>query len=145
MPFCGFVLKSPKPLPPQYPKELNTLGDYLRKKRLDLGLLQREVAEQIGVDESTINNWERQRTIAALPHMCRIAEFLSYIPYNPTEPLAERLRACRTVLGLSQREIAKVIGCDPKAVWEWETGLREPGRRSKQRITRFLRGPSGFR
>jgi hypothetical protein len=40
----------------QYPKEINTLEESLRKQWLDLGLLQREVAKRIGLDESTITN-----------------------------------------------------------------------------------------
>lgn len=41
-----------------YPQELLTIGDHIRKKRMDLGLLQREVAAKIGVAESTVWNWE---------------------------------------------------------------------------------------
>ena len=78
MPFCSLTLKGPKPLPAQYPRELNTLGDHLRKHRLDLGLLQREIAEQIGVEESTITNWERQRTVPEIRYIPRIVEFLGY-------------------------------------------------------------------
>ena len=142
MPFCGLVLKSPKPLPNQYPRQLNSLGDHLRKKRLDLGLLQREVADQLGVDPTTVTNWERQRTTPALPHMPRIAEFLGHVVYDPMEPLSKRLRVCRTALGLSQREIATLIGVDPKTIWEWETGVREPSQRSQRRISAFIKCPN---
>jgi len=41
-----------------YPLKIKTLGNHLRKKRLDLRLLQKEVAQKIGVDETTIYNWE---------------------------------------------------------------------------------------
>jgi len=40
------------------PEELNTLGDHLLRRRLVLKLLQRQVAEQIGVDKTSITNWE---------------------------------------------------------------------------------------
>jgi transcriptional regulator with XRE-family HTH domain len=46
-----------KTLSAQYPKELNALGDYLRKRRLDLGLLQRDVAERIAVDDGTLTEY----------------------------------------------------------------------------------------
>jgi DNA-binding XRE family transcriptional regulator len=42
----------------EYPKLLQSLGDHLRKHRLDLGLLQREVAMQLGVAPATYPNWE---------------------------------------------------------------------------------------
>ena len=48
LPFCKIELKAPKPLYPiGYPQILKTLGDHIRKKRLDLGLLQRDVAKMI--------------------------------------------------------------------------------------------------
>jgi transcriptional regulator with XRE-family HTH domain len=49
-------------MPVHYPKEINTLGDHIRKHCLDLKLLQRHVAEQIGVHEQTIAGWERNRS-----------------------------------------------------------------------------------
>jgi DNA-binding XRE family transcriptional regulator len=55
-------IQAQKPLPATYPREFKTLGDHLRKRRLELGLLQREVAERLGVDETTVYNWERNRT-----------------------------------------------------------------------------------
>jgi DNA-binding XRE family transcriptional regulator len=48
----------PVKLPPGYPVELRSIGDHIRKRRLDLGLLQIEVAAQIGVTENTVLNWE---------------------------------------------------------------------------------------
>ena len=41
-----------------YPANPNTIGEHLRKKRIDLCLMQKEVAKIIGVTESTIWNWE---------------------------------------------------------------------------------------
>ena len=46
----------PVKLPHGYPVELRSIGDHIRKRRLDLGLLQIEVAVQIGVTESTVWN-----------------------------------------------------------------------------------------
>jgi hypothetical protein len=43
---------------PSYPEHPLTIGEHIRKKRMDLGLLQREVAEIIGVTESSVWNWE---------------------------------------------------------------------------------------
>jgi DNA-binding XRE family transcriptional regulator len=59
LPFCHIRLKSPKPNPDnRYPKELKTLGDHLRKRRLDKGLLQNDLARLLGVDKTTVTNWE---------------------------------------------------------------------------------------
>ncbi len=55
---CQIVLKAPKPLSPEYPKQLKKLGDHIKKRRLDRGLTQRQVASIIGVNKGTIGNWE---------------------------------------------------------------------------------------
>jgi DNA-binding XRE family transcriptional regulator len=47
---------------------------------LDLGLLQKEVAAQIGVDEATIYNWEANRNQPAVRLIPRIIQFLGYGP-----------------------------------------------------------------
>jgi len=80
LPFCHIQLTARKPLPPAYPRELRTLGDHLRKRRLDLGLLQRDVAEQLHVHQMTITNWETGRTSPQLRFVPRILSFLGYNP-----------------------------------------------------------------
>ena len=39
-----------------------TIGEKLKKKRLDMGLFQKDIAEIIGLDVNTITNWEKGRT-----------------------------------------------------------------------------------
>jgi DNA-binding XRE family transcriptional regulator len=39
-----------------------TLGERIKKWRLEKGLFQRDLAKLIGVDEMTIVNWEKGRT-----------------------------------------------------------------------------------
>ena len=80
MPFCGFALTAPIPPDPAYPTELVTVGNRIRKRRLDLGLLQREVAAEIGVDASSVYNWENGRTEPELRHLPAIIRFLGYDP-----------------------------------------------------------------
>lgn len=54
LPFTPVTLKALRPLP--YAREPKTLGEHLRKRRLELGLLQKEVAKRLNVDESTVGN-----------------------------------------------------------------------------------------
>ena len=42
---------------PAYPKEPKTLGERIRKERMDRGLLIKELALLIGVSEDTVINW----------------------------------------------------------------------------------------
>ena len=48
-------------LPDDYPIRPRTIGEKLKKKRLDMGLYQKDVAEIIGVDVNTVTNWEKGR------------------------------------------------------------------------------------
>ncbi|RLG05747.1 MAG: transcriptional regulator [Thaumarchaeota archaeon] len=120
-------MKAKKPLPRAYPKELKTLGDHLRKKRLELGLLQKDVAKILGVSQDTIYNWENNRTSPSLRSIPKIIEFLGYIPYD-IQGLSpgEELRLLRRILGLSQEKLAKKLGIDPSTLWRWEKGKRKP-------------------
>jgi len=58
-----YTLTLPRPivLPKGYSVVPKTLGEHVRKRRLDLGLEQAQVAERIGVTTSTVYNWEHGR------------------------------------------------------------------------------------
>ena len=99
---CYFHLRGRKAPPDGYPQKLETLGDHLRKRRLDLALLQRQVAAELGVHEASIYNWERNRKSLQLRFVARITEFLGYVPdIGPLRTLGERIIATRRLLGLT--------------------------------------------
>ena len=87
LPFCHAELRASKPRPVHYPKQINTLGDHIRKRRLDLKLLQKQVADRIGVHELTITNWERNATVPAIRHIPAIIRFLGYDPLPSSNSL----------------------------------------------------------
>ncbi len=43
---------------PKYPKNPKNFGERIRKKRMDLGLTMKDIAEKAGVSETTVYNWE---------------------------------------------------------------------------------------
>jgi transcriptional regulator with XRE-family HTH domain len=122
----------------QPPEELNTVGDHLRRRRLVLKLLQRQVAAQLGVTKASIYNWEGNRGKPGLEYMPAIIRFLGYNPLPPGKGWAERLVRCRTALGLSQEEAAEHIGVDPCTLARWERGEREPTSRFAARVSTFV-------
>jgi len=85
LPFCHLTLTAAKPKPYGYPVKPKTLGECLRKKRLDDGLLQRELAARLNVDEMAIVNWELNRT---KPRPRAVRAIVDYLGYEPmaTEP-----------------------------------------------------------
>ncbi len=74
------TLTAPLPPDPAYPAELVTVGNHIRKRRLDLKLLQREVAAEIGVSTQTVQYWEAGRHQPAFRHLPAIIRFLGYDP-----------------------------------------------------------------
>jgi len=76
LPFCHLTLKGQKPPPKGYSVNPNSLGEYIKKRRMDLGLTQREVAFNIGANQWTVANWEKGRTEPASRFIAKIADFL---------------------------------------------------------------------
>ena len=122
LPFCNLRLKSPKPIDSAYPTELRSIGDHLRKRRLDLGLLQKEVALQIGVDEATIFNWEAGAASPGLRALPEVIRFLGYDPRQGPEAgdLGRLIRHLRQRQGLSMDALAEMLSVDPSTVRGWE-------------------------
>jgi len=120
------------------PTEPQTVGDHIRRRRLALKLLQWEVAGQIGVDKTSVFNWEANTSSPEIRYMPAIIRFLGYNPLPPANGLGGRLVRQRTTLGLSQKEAARRIGVDPGTLGKWERGEREPTGKLAARAERFL-------
>ena len=131
-------LKSLKPKEKGYPAELNTVGDHIRKVRMDRGLFQREVAGQICVSPCALRNWEKNHTQPRTGHMPGVITFLGYCPHRPTKTFAEWLEQARTAQGLGQRDLASAVGIDATTIWKWEVGRHEPIGSMGTRVVCFL-------
>lgn len=60
-PKIKIIVNRPKLLPDGYPVRPKTIGEKLKKKRLDMGLYQKDVAKMLDVDVNTVTNWEKGR------------------------------------------------------------------------------------
>ena len=143
LPFCHAELRAAKPKPSHYPKEINTLGDNIRSRRLDLELLQSDVADQIGVDTATVCNWEGNASLPAIRYLPAIIHFLGYDPQPSVDSFPDRLATARRTLGLSQRKMAEKLGVDPGALQGWEAGRNQPTGKSLDIIGRILQSREG--
>ena len=139
MPFCHIRLTGRKPPSAAYPRHLRALGDHLRNGRLDLGLPQRDVAEQVGVTEASVYNWENNRSSPTLRFLPRILAFLGYDPYDAqATTLGERIVAVRRKLGLSHKGLARRLDVDASTLSRWERGRGKPSKRCHDRLLTFL-------
>jgi transcriptional regulator with XRE-family HTH domain len=105
-------------------KQLKTLGDHIRTRRIELGLLQREVAHVLGVDPGSVNAWERNYREPSLRLLPAIRAFLGYDLENVPDdtPLGFRIASKRRRLGLSQKALGESLGIDEGTVGKWERG-----------------------
>jgi transcriptional regulator with XRE-family HTH domain len=74
--FCRVRLEGKKPRDKAYPTEIKTIGDAIRKRRLDLGLNQKDVAKIIGCDQMSVLNWEKGYNKPTINKMSAIGRFL---------------------------------------------------------------------
>jgi transcriptional regulator with XRE-family HTH domain len=118
---------------------LATLGQRIRRRRLDLGETQRTVAAGMGVRLETVAGWELDRFEPAVRLWPRVIEFLGCDPLARGEGLGDRVRAFRRQLGLTQRELAKRLGMDPGTIGDLECGRRTPRDRVAASVERFIR------
>jgi len=72
-----------KPRNSRNPSERRTLGDHLRKRRLDLCLLQQDVGRHLSVTACTVKNWELGHTSPETRHRPSIHDFFGYQPLDP--------------------------------------------------------------
>jgi transcriptional regulator with XRE-family HTH domain len=133
-------LSVPKPLKTGYPTKLQTLGEHLRRRRLDLGLLQQGVAQIIGTTKDTVYNWEGNRTNPSLKFIPKVRAFLGYIPFDSQpKTLGEKILVYRLLLGISRKKLAHTLGVDPTTLAKWEQGKSTPVARSLEIIDQLFR------
>src|SRR4051812_45583526 len=89
-----------------------TLGQHIKKRRLELKILQKDVAQIIGVSEDTITYWENGRATPQNRYYPKIIDFLGYNPLMVDGTLGGRIKIYRLSNGLSQEELAKILEVD---------------------------------
>lgn len=75
-PKLRIVVKRPKYHSEGYPEKPKTIGERVKKKRMDMGLFQKDVARIIGVSTDTVTYWEKGRVKPSKKNLPRIKQFL---------------------------------------------------------------------
>jgi len=60
-------------------------------------------------------------------------------------PLGEKIRIARKSLGISQKELAELLGVSTQTIGNWERGKSQPQPKYHQPIHQFLAKSPGFR
>ncbi|MHC4270110.1 MAG: helix-turn-helix domain-containing protein [Planctomycetota bacterium] len=113
----------------------------MRKKRLDLNLLQKNVAQKIGVCEQSICNWEKDLAKPAIKYIPKIVKFLGYTPFDTsTLSVGENIILYRKLHGFSQKMLACQLGIDPCTLRKWEMDNQKPSEKFLKEIeTMYLK------
>jgi transcriptional regulator with XRE-family HTH domain len=124
-------------MPPELFRDPVTLGDHLRRRRLELGLYQKDVAVRLGVTPSTIWNWEHgmDPEIRFIP---RIIGFLGYVPFDCPEDTLGKLSWFKKVKGLSCEKLGELLGRGTEQLEDWLSGKVRPNRKNEEIIDTFL-------
>ena len=123
MPFCRQTPLTLKALRAKdYSENPQTLGQHLKRRRRELGLLQREAAQRMGIGTDTYANWEKGKTEPVASRFRPVAAFLGYDPTPAPRTLAERLEAKRRGLGVTSDQIAGYLGWDPATLTRYLNG-----------------------
>lgn len=110
LPFSRWGVVVRKQLGDKYVEHPKTIGEHLARRRLELGLLQRRVAEIIGVCEDTITYWENGRSTPHVHYYPKIINFLGYVPFSVNaQTLDEKVYIYRLLNGLTQVELARQL------------------------------------
>ncbi|WP_300463709.1 helix-turn-helix transcriptional regulator [Desulfobacula sp.] len=144
---------------PSYPAEINSLGDLIRKTRIDLNLEVKQLGKELGVDECSITNWEVGRSQPKTPFLKRLSEFLKphingliseedlwklFFQNNPSYPkqqntFGDRLRAARMQSFLTIPQLADKLKVDPASIGKWERMEAKPIPEYKDRVNAWLK------
>jgi DNA-binding transcriptional regulator YiaG len=94
------TLQAKKPLPHDYPEALKTLGDHIKKKRLDLKLSKKELGRRLGAGDTTIYLWEENQAKPVIAHVSKIIQFLGYDPeMSSAKSIGDTIRNFRRLHG----------------------------------------------
>jgi len=140
VPFCRQTPLTLKALRAKdYPEKPQTLGEHLKKRRRELGLLQREAAERMGVSTDTVVNWEKDRTKPIAAQFRPVVTFLGYDPTSQPQTLAERVEAKQRSLGASLAQVARHLGWDPGSLRRYLDGTWRISTNRRDALEAFLK------
>ena len=130
--YSNLVERKPKK---GYPLHPISIGDHIKKRRMDLRLLQKELADLCNVSEDTIVNWENNKGEPKIMHYPNIISFLGFFPFEiDSSTIGGKILRYRYQHGLSQRKFARIIGVDATTIANWESNRRAPSKYSKESL-----------
>jgi DNA-binding transcriptional regulator YiaG len=126
------------------PKKPVSLGEHLKKRRISLRLMQREVAKQMGEKSSTYANWENGFYAPSRTKQSKIIKFLGFNPFEnsrdepPLKDFGDHLKKHRFDLFLSQDMAARHFGVHVTTYRNWEHSHGRPHGHAQRQIIAWI-------
>ena len=113
----------------------------MRKRRTDLGILQRQVADLLSVDVMSVVGWEVAGREPLVRHIPQIIEFLGYVPEDlfPARTTGEKIRRYRMLKGMTRRQLAQELDLDEGTLRSVETDERKHAAQTTEKIARLFK------
>lgn len=119
---CHWVLKGQKRRNPAIPENPKTIGERIRKYRIENGLSQKDIAEKVGVRTDSVTNWELGRNEPQIQFMPRIIKLIGADKEKTTNS-GEAIKIFRVSIGLSRRKFSLAFGIDDSTIAKIESGI----------------------
>lgn len=137
--FPRWETSAKKPKLKEIPKVLVTIGDHIRKRRLELGLLQKDVAALLGCHEASVYKWENGHSVPQIHFNPLIISFLGYVPFSiANETLSQRLKSYRALNGISHEQMGILLGVDGSTISSWENNVNLPKKATLEKLNELL-------
>lgn len=128
--------------------EDNKLGSTLKMLRLRKGMTQAELSKVSGIYQNQISNYEKgnrspspkiaEKLLAALDAPAEYWESFQKTAKTEYPALAENIKKLRQNMGLTQTELAKIIGTTQAKLSGYENGLHIPNPIQLTRLAAFF-------
>lgn len=90
-------------------------------------MLQKDLANFIGVCEDSITLWENNRNEPSIIYYPKIIQFLGYVPFDVDDStLGGKIKLYRYLHGLSQTELALKLEVNESTVFHYENNKHKP-------------------
>ena len=108
-----------------------TFGSRLRALRKKAGLSQEELADVLGISYMTVRRWEAGKASPRVEDVPSIAQALGVpdadlLDTNASIPFGANLKALRKKAGLTQSQLADLIGVHETTIRRWENNGDSP-------------------
>jgi transcriptional regulator with XRE-family HTH domain len=115
-----------------------TIGEHIRKRRIELGLEQTELARSLGVHRGSVQLWEQNRGTPMPRRIPGIIRFLGYVPLPQGDRFGTQLAFLRQCAGLTQTDLSSQAGCSADLIGRWERGKSPPRKANLVRVLEIL-------